>query len=179
MTACRMTASKDWRTSEHAVMDDIPLDIQESIIITINTPTPIIKEPSRAARVPTTSIWTLTLRTTPDPPRLPGPSAHERAVHSRMKAQAQVESSPGAEATTANFDSVRDAPQKHLFPLTIKLPTTIIAIYQTLSLLVTYFWIDINIVSYFFCFSLAVYISFCSDSWPVSLSPCCSSYGLS
>jgi hypothetical protein len=147
-------ASKDWRTSGHAVMDDIPLDIQESIIITITTPTPITKEPSQAARVPTTSIWILTLRTMLDPPRLLGRSAHGQAVRSRMKARAQVASSPGAEATTANFDSVRDAPQKHLFPLTIKLPTTIIAIYQTLSLLVTCFWIDINVVSYFFRFSL-------------------------
>jgi hypothetical protein len=154
MTACRTMASKDWRTSEHAVMDGIPLDIQESIIIIIIiiTPTPITKEPSRAARVPTTSIWILTLRTMLDPPRLPGRSAHGRAVHSRTKARAQVEFSPGAEATTANFGSVRDAPQKHLFPLTIKLPTTIIAIYQTLSLLVTCFWIDINVVSYFFSF---------------------------
>jgi hypothetical protein len=114
-----------------------------------------------------------------DPPRLPGRSAHGQAVRSHMKAaRAQVESSPGAEATTANFDSVRGAPQKHLFPLTIKLPTTIIAIYQTLSLLVTCFWIDINVVSYFFVFlSFFLYISFCSDSWPVSLSPRCSSYG--
>jgi hypothetical protein len=50
-----------------------------------------------------------------------------------------VESSPGVEATTANFDLVRGAPQKHLFPLTIKLPITIIANYQTFSLLVTVF----------------------------------------
>ena len=131
-------------------MDDILLDIQENIIITITTPTRIIKEPSRAARVPTTSIWILTLRTMLDPPRLLGRSARGRAVRSRMKARAQVGSSPGAEATTANFDSVRGAPQKHLFPLTIKLP--IIAIYQTLSLLVTCFWIDINVVSYCFVF---------------------------
>ena len=139
MTACRTMASKDWKTSEHAVMDDILLDIQENIIITITTPTRIIKEPSRAARVPTTSIWILTLRTMLDPPRLLGRSARGRAVRSRMKARAQVGSSPGAEATTANFDSVRGAPQKHLFPLTIKLPITITAIYQTLSLLVTCF----------------------------------------
>jgi hypothetical protein len=158
MTACRMTASKAWRTSGHAVMDGIPLDIQESIIITITTLTPITKEPSRAARVPTTSTWILTLRTMLDPPRLPGRSAHERAVHSRMKARAQVESSPGAEATTANFGSVRDALQKHLFPLTIKLPI-ILAIYQTLSLLVTCFWIDINVVSYFFSFFSFFFIS--------------------
>jgi hypothetical protein len=158
MMSCRMTASKDWRTSGHAVMDDIPLDIQETITITITTPTLIIKEPSRAARVPTTSIWILTLRTMLDPPRLPGRSAHGQAVRSRMKARAQVASSPGAEATTANFDSVRDAPQKHLFPLTIKLPI-IIAIYQTLSLLVTCFWIDINIVSYFFFVFLFLFIS--------------------
>ena len=149
-------------------MDDILLDIQENIIITITTPTRITKEPSRAARVPTTSIWILTLRTMLDPLRLLGRSARGRAVRSRMKARAQVGSSPGAEATTANFDSVRGAPQKHLFPLTIKLP--IIAIYQTLSLLVTLFWIDINVVSYFFFhFSLLFFIFFCSDSWPVSL----------
>ena len=100
-------------------MDDIPLDIQESIITTITTPTPIIKEPSRAARVPTTSIWIVTLQTMFDPPRLLGRSAHGLAVRSRMKAQAQVESSPGAEVTTANSDAVRGAPQKHQFPLTI------------------------------------------------------------
>ena len=143
--------SKDWRTSEHAVMDDILLDIQESITITITTPTPTIKEPSLAARVPTTSIWIRTLRTMFDRPRLRGRSAHGLAVRSLMKAQqGQVESSHGAEGTTANFDSVRDAPQKHLFPLKIKLPITIIAIYQTLSLLVACFGSILSYVSYSF-----------------------------
>ena len=162
-------ALKDWRTSEHAVTDDIPLDIQESIIIT-TTPTPITKAPSRAKKVPTTNIWILTLQTMPDPPRLPGRSAHGLAVRSRMKAQAQaqVESSPGAEVTTANSDSVRGAPQKHLFPLTIKLPI-IIAIYQTLSLLVTCFGSILTLFHTFSFFSFFVFISFCSDSWPVSL----------
>jgi len=150
------------------VTDDIPLDIQESIIITITTPTPITKAPSRAKKVPTTSIWILTLRTMLDPPRLLGRSAHGLAVRSRMKAQAQVESSPGAEATTANSDSVRGAPQKHLFPLTIKLPI-IIAIYQTLSLLVTCFGSILTLFHTFSFFSFFVFISFCSDSWPVSL----------
>jgi hypothetical protein len=138
-------------------MDDIPLDIQESIIITITTPTPITKEPSRAARVLTTSIWILTLRTMLDPPRLLGRSAHGLAVHSRMKARAQVGSSPGAEATTANFDSVRGVPQKHLFPLTIMLPI-IIAIYQTLSLLVTCFGSILTLFHTFFVFLFFFYL---------------------
>ena len=154
--------SKDWRMSGHAVMDDIPLDIQESITITIITPTPRLKEPSRAARVPTTIIWNLTLRTMPDLPRLLGRSAHGLAVRNRMKAEGQVGSSLGVEATTANFDSVRGALQKHLFPLTIKLPpTTITAIYQTLSLFSHCFWIDfcrcfIPLSFLFFFFSLSV-----------------------
>ena len=154
--------------SEHAVMDGIPLDIQESIItITITMPTLRIKEPSRAARVLTTSIWILTLRTMLDPPRLLGRSAHGPAARSRMKAQAQVESSPGVEATTANFDSVRDAPQKHLFPLTIKLPSTIIAIYQTLAF--SHCFGSVLLFSFLLSFSVVTSACF--------LSPRCSSYG--
>ena len=41
-----------------------------------------------------------------DPPRLLCRSAHELAMRTRMKARAQVESSPGVEAPTANLDSV-------------------------------------------------------------------------
>ena len=164
MGVCQTMASKDWRMSEHAVMDGTPLDIQESIIITITTSILRIKEPSRAARVPTTSIWILTPLTTLDPHHLLGRSAHGPAARSRMKAQA--ESSPGAEATTANFDSVRNAPQKHLFPLTIKLPNTIIAIYQTLAFSHCF----ASVLSFSFLFpSFSVVTPACFLSLPVAL----------
>lgn len=151
-------------------MDDIPLDIQENIIITIPTCTHRIKGPSRAVRVPTTNIWILIPMTMLDPPRLLGHSAHGLAVRSHMKAQRPAESSPGVEATTAKFDSVRGAPQKHLSPLTIKLPNTPPSLQSIkLSRLVTVFGSLFRTFSYFFCFLTP---SFCSDC---SLSPSVSS----
>jgi hypothetical protein len=55
-----------------------------------------------------------------DPPHLLGRSAQELAARNRMKPEGEVEYFPGVEATTANFDLVQGAPQKHLFPSRIE-----------------------------------------------------------
>jgi len=65
-----------------------------------------------------------------------------------------VESFPGVEATTANFDLAQGVPQKHLFLSRIKTSSTVtitttILQHSKLSHQSLFFWINFAIASYF------------------------------